>query len=135
MDDLERTARRILQEWAETTLQMFRERAEKELNGTALISMRTSTDGIAGRRTMLAICMTGAHQISLAERLFNFVDSGVAEDWDSYTLTRMLVDAEMTEGLGYQDLRDANKKRIAVALAATWPDKIELLSKIFSLPT
>ncbi len=61
-------------------------------------------------------------------------NNGQTQDWHRYTLARMIVDADRMGGLGYQDLKDAYGKRIAVTFVATRPDKVELLSQIFPLP-
>lgn len=134
MNDLERTAREASEPWVSKTLEAFRQEAEKEINGTAYHAIRPSTDGKLGPRIMLAICVTGDHELSSVEKWFDFNDGGVTGDWQSYSLASMLVDADRTDGMGFQDLKDASGKRIAIALIASRPDKVQLLSRIFHLP-
>jgi hypothetical protein len=133
-NQLERTAREASKRWVGKTLQAFREEAERELNGNAFDAMRPSTEGVLGPRLMLAICVTGQHELSLTEKCFDFTDTGVIQDWRTYTLAEMVMDAATAGGLGYQDLKDADGKRIAVTFVATQLDKVELLSRIFCLP-
>src|SRR5947209_2028794 len=134
MNELERSATEVAKRWVGKTLQSFCAEAEREFNGTAFDAIRASTWGKPGPRVMLAICITGPHELSLVTKFFHLVEGhGGKRDWNTYTLAQMMMDSG-TDGFAYQDLQDSNGKLIAVALVATRPDKVELLSQVFHLP-
>ncbi|MEY2520536.1 MAG: hypothetical protein QOF24_2295 [Verrucomicrobiota bacterium] len=128
--DMETQLRNLLDGWDRKTLSDLKAQADRELNGTALESLRVDN----GPRGFVVICATGEHQISLIEKIFDFQDAGPHCDWNTTTLFRLTVDTERGDGLTYQELRDATNNRTAVILCATRPEKIRILETAFCLP-
>jgi hypothetical protein len=133
MDEFEKIAEGVSKRWASTTLASFRLEAEKMLNGTVYEAIRPSTNGKDGPRLFLILCITGRHELSLAEKIFRFAPGGLRRDWDTYTLADMLLETAGKDGLAYQDLTSGGK-RIAATVCASGPEKVSLLEKLFSLP-
>jgi hypothetical protein len=128
-DRPESPLRTLLNGWDHKTLADLKAEADKELNGTALESLRVNN----GPRGFVVICATGEHQISLIEKIFDFQDDGPHCDWNTTTLFRLTVDTERENGMSYQELREPMNNRTAVILCATRPEKIRILETIFSL--
>ena len=132
-DDLMRLAGEVTSRWSHKTLADLRAEAEKEINGTVFESFRASNveQGLSPRFG-LVVCVTGEHELSRVEKIFNFVDDGASGDWNAYSLASMWVDSYQTDGMGYQDLyRDG--KLVAVALCASHPQTIATLERVFGM--
>jgi hypothetical protein len=117
-------------QWGRKTLAQLRDEAVLEENGTLFESIRIDN----GPRLMLLICVTNAEQIEIIERAFALSDSKPPSDWETSTMQEMAVTTMKTDGLSYQDLRDAYGKRTAVSLCATHPDAMKILQTLFELP-
>ena len=133
VDGIEAAARVVTQRWYGKTLTAFRSEAEKEFNGTAYEAFRESDGVKEGYRLFLAICVTGAHELALVEKTFDFTDAGMPMDWDKSTLADMLVETVTGAGMGYQDLV-CDGKRLAVVVLASGRENVALLEKVFCLP-
>ena len=67
----------LLATWGKKPLCDFRAEAEREFNGTVFDGLKAKD----GKRMMLAMCVTGAHQIGLLERAVDLDASFTGEDW------------------------------------------------------
>lgn len=130
MNNLEEIAARLARTWGKSTLAEFRLEAEREANGTLFESLRVE----GGRRLVIVLCMTDVDQIAEVERALDMVD-GPTEDWNTLTLSDVVMRTAVGPGLSFECLRDEYGRRSAVILTAADPRSIQILERVFSLPT
>ena len=127
--NFDETVAHLLVTWGKKTLCDFREEAEREFNGTVFDGLRMPD----GTRPMLAMCLTGDHQISLLERVMDLSDSFTREDWTLMTLADLLSAAASGAGVCVKSIRGDNGRPSAVVLMAADPRSISILEKLFGL--
>ena len=66
---------------------------------------------------MLIVCMTDLDQIALAERALEFVDDGILEDWNTFTLGEVFKRTVLGVGFSFESLRDEYDRRSTLICA------------------
>jgi hypothetical protein len=131
MSNIEQMATLLLNTWGKKSLEELRLEAEREVSGIAFEAIRAG----GGQRFMLVLCATDIDQIALLERAFNFIDDGVAEDWNTLTLAHLALRLMRNGGgLKFESIRDEYGRRTALVLIAGEPDSIRIIEGIFNMP-
>ena len=68
------------------------------------------------------------------ERALDFVDDGILEDWNSFTLGEVFRRTVLGSGFSFESLRDEYDRRVALILCSTEPRSMEIMSTVFKLP-
>lgn len=99
--------------WGEKTLAEFRDEAEAQETGILFGAVR---DGADGPRVVLAACIADIDQIAEWERVFELVDAGPPEDWNTLTLFDAVLRALRCGGFSFESTRDEYGRRNALVL-------------------
>lgn len=128
--NLKEAAAHLTQAVGVKTLAEFRDEADREATGTVYETLRVK----GGPRLVLLMCLTDPDQIAILERVFNFVDDGLGEDWTAMTLADVISRTVRGEGFSFEALRDEYGRRSAVVLCSFERASIENLNVLFGLP-
>ena len=130
MNNIEEIAGHIENTWGKTTLADFRVEAEREANGTVFESIRIP----GGQRLVLIVCMTDLDQIARAARALNFVDDGILEDWNTFTLGEVFKRTVLGVGFSFESLRDEYDRRSSLVICSTEPRSMQIMGALFDMP-
>ena len=130
MNNIEEIAAFLATTWGGKTLSEFRAEAKREANGTVYESIRIP----GGQRLALIMCITAPDQIALVERAFEFVDDGILEDWNTFTLGEVFKRTVVGVGFSFESLRDELDRRSALMICSTEPRSMEIMGTLFDLP-
>ncbi len=126
MDPIEKMAE-ALRQWGYQTLEEFRVEAQQQFNGTAFSAIR-----MGNSRVLLAVCITGAHELRKIARAFPPDDRPNA-DRSKISLPSLAVAALQNSSLIQETFRSEDKELTALALISADPRSISILETIFGL--
>ncbi len=115
--------------WGDVFLETLRQEARDAADGLAFRAVNSP----AGVRTLLIVCTTDSKQIQAVE---DALSPGVVArpvDWESYSVAEMVFRTEKRGGLDHQERRDGSG-RTALIMAATRPESVRTLERLFDLP-
>lgn len=130
MQDLAKFINAVNEQWSTKYLDELRYEAAGEDSGIAFDAVRAE----GGQRMFMVCCFTDETTIRGLEKYFTLGDEGKPADWSKLSLGEFLMRCPPTGGLAYDDYRDGQGRRVALAFAAAGPEAIGIFEKIFSFP-